>query len=53
MIFMNKDNHILTEGKNFKTFLKESYSVALYSNMNMHLNIMLAILIEFVYIRQF
>ena len=26
------NNHILTEGRNFKIFLKENYSVAFYSN---------------------
>ena len=45
------NNHILTEGRNFKIFLKENYSVALYSNMNIDLNMMLTVLIEFAYIR--
>ena len=46
--------HILTEGRNFKTFLKESYAVALDScyifnkknNKNEKLNMMLIALME-------
>ena len=48
----------LTEGRNFKTFLKENYAVALDSCFvftdkmsNMELNMMLIVLIEFTYIK--
>ena len=29
MIFLDTDKYKLTEGKNFKTFLKENYAIAL------------------------
>ena len=50
----------LTEGRNFKIFLKANYTAALDScymftkkKLNMELNIMLIVLIEYAYIRDF
>ena len=49
---------MLTKGKNFKTFLKENYPIALDScflftkkTLNMKLNMILIALMEFAYIR--
>ena len=33
MVLINMNTYILTEGKNFKTFLKENYPIALCSCM--------------------
>ena len=51
------NNFIFTERKNFKIFLKENYAIALNSccistkkMLNMELNIMLIVLMEFAYI---
>ena len=48
------NTYILTEGRNFKTFLKESYAIALDSCyiftkklLKMELNIMLIVFMEF------
>ena len=50
--------HILTEGRNFKTFLKESFAIPLNScylftktMLNMELNMTLIMLMEFPYLR--
>ena len=50
--------YILTEGRNFKTFLKENYAIALDSSylltenmLNMELSIILIVLMEFAYIK--
>ena len=60
VVFINKNAYLLTEDKNLKTFLKENYSVGLDScyiftkNMlNMELNIMLMVPMEFACIRNF
>ena len=45
---------MLTEAKNFKTFLKQSYAIALascYKMLSMELGMMLIALIEFAYNR--
>ena len=58
VVFMNMSTYILIEGRNCKTFLKESYPIALdncdifIKNMlNMEFKMMLIVLIEFAYIR--
>ena len=55
---LNMNTYILTEGTNFKTFLKENYPIDLDScyiftnNMlNLELKMMLIVLMEFAYIR--
>ena len=54
------NTYILTEGRNFKIFLEANYAIALGScymlikkMMNMELNMMLTVLMEFAKIRQF
>ena len=58
VVFMDMNTYILTENRNFKTFLKKNYAVDWESfyvftktMLNMELNIMLRELIEFAYIR--
>ena len=58
MVFIDMNAYILAEDRNFKTFLKKDYAVALnccYMStkkmLNMELNIMLMLLLKFVYIR--
>ena len=58
VVFIDMNTNILTEGRNFKTFLKENYAIALDScclftkeMLNMELNIILVVLLEFAYIR--
>ena len=53
-----KYEHIITEGRNFKTFLKENYAIALdccylftIKILNMELKMIMIMLIEFIYIR--
>ena len=50
--------HILTEGRNFKTFLKENFVIAFNScylftkkMLNMELNMTMIMLMEFPYLR--
>ena len=50
--------HILTEGRNFKTFLKENFAIAFNScylftkkMLNMELNMTMIMLVEFPYLR--
>ena len=54
------NTYILSEDRNFKVFLKANYAIALGScymlikkMMNMELNMMLTVLMEFAKIRQF
>ena len=56
--FIDMSTYILTEGMNFKTFLKKNYAFALdncYLStkklLNMELNMILIVLMEFSYIR--
>ena len=58
MVFIDMNAYILAEDRNFKTFLKKDYAVALnccYMStkkmLNMELNIMLMLLLKFAYIR--
>ena len=58
VVFMDMNTYILTEGSDFKTFLRENYAIALNScylftkqMLNMELNMMLIVLMEFAYIR--
>ena len=60
MVFINTNTYILTEDRNFKVFLKANYAIALGScdmlikkMMNMELNKLLTVLMEFAKIRQF
>ena len=53
MIFINVNMYLLTEGGDFKTFLKENYVITLDScyvfakkTLNMELNLILAVLME-------
>ena len=58
VIFTDMNNYILTEGRNSKTFWEENYAVALDSCclctkklLNMELNMMLVVLMQFACIR--
>ena len=60
MVFINTNTYILTEDRNFKVFLKANYAIALGSRdmlikkmMNMELNMLLTVLMEFAKIREF
>ena len=53
VVFIDMNTNILTEGRNFKTFLKENYAIALDSCclftkeiLNMELNIILVVLLS-------
>ena len=58
VVFTDMNTYILTEGRDFKTFLKENYAVALENYylfakrvLIVKLNIILIVLIEFAYIK--
>ena len=57
LVFIDMNNYTFIEGRNFKTFLKENYAIVLHScyiftkkMLNMELNMMLIVPMEFAYI---
>ena len=57
LVFIDMNNYTFIEGRNFKTFLKDNYAIVLHScymftkkMLNMELNMMLIVPMEFAYI---